>query len=639
MCFFYKRLNIIYFFCLLFILFSFLMRTILLINSYDLINFSIWNIFKIYAYGFFIDFVTSSYFSIPLIILNIFIPDKLYQCKLYKFILYLFFFIGLYILLFIHIAEYFFWEEFGARFNFIAVDYLIYTQEVIGNILESYNLPLILASLFVFTLSIFFMLLKIMDFKKYFNIQSKFTQRLKHGLLLSLIPLFFAFTIEDIIGDNISENSYNNELAKNGIHSFFAAFKNNYIKYDQFYLTKNNDANFKTLKENLATANTEFLSQETYNITRIVRGNGEEKKYSVLIFVIESLSAEYLGVFGHTGGWTKNIDRIANEGILFTNLYATGTRTERGLEAISLSVPPGPGRSIVKKPNNENMFSAGFIFKERGYDTKFIYAGYGYFDNMNYFFENNGFKTIDRTDFHSDEITFANIWGVCDEDLFLRTLKECDSSHKENKAFFSIVLTTSNHRPFTYPEGKIDIPSHTGRIGGVKYTDYSINKFLQMAQGKPWFKDTIFAIVADHCAGSAGKAKLPVQRYKIPLILYNPYLFKAQKIDKLSSQIDTLPTILSLLNWTYKSKFFGKNIFDIQPKEERAFISNYQKLGLLKNSQLSILSIPKEIDLYSYTPKYEMSPIPFNENLMLETISYYQCIDYLYRNGLYKYEH
>src|SRR5262249_13939190 len=147
---------------------------------------------------------------------------------------------------------------------------------------------------------------------------------------------------------------------------------------------------------------------------------------------VESLSARYMGFSGSElskGHVTPRLDALAGESLLFTRMYSTGTRTVRGLEALSLSLPPTPGQSTVKRPRNENLFAAGFLFRERGYDTKFVYGGYGLFDNMNSFFTANGYDAVDRTDFAADERTFGNVWGVCDEDLFLRVGREADASH------------------------------------------------------------------------------------------------------------------------------------------------------------------------------------------------------------------
>ena len=132
----------------------------------------------------------------------------------------------------------------------------------------------------------------------------------------------------------------------------------------------------------------------------------------------------------------------------------------------------------MKRPGNENLFATGFLFRERGYDTKFVYGGYGLFDNMNFFFAHNGFDAVDRRQFADDERTFGNVWGVCDENLFRRTAREAGRSHAAGRPFFLHVMTTTNHQPYTYPDGRIDVPSGTGRSGAAKYTDFAIGKFL-----------------------------------------------------------------------------------------------------------------------------------------------------------------
>jgi phosphoglycerol transferase MdoB-like AlkP superfamily enzyme len=327
--------------------------------------------------------------------------------------------------------------------------------------------------------------------------------------------------------------------------------------------------------------------------------------------------------------------------MFFNNFYATGTRTIRGMESITLSVPPMPGRSIVKRPDNHNMYSSGFIFRDKGYETKFIYGGYGYFDNMNEFFSNNGFDIVDRSNFSNEEDTFHTVWGVCDEDLLNKTLKEADASYHAHKPFMSFVMTTTNHRPYDYPNGRVDVPSHTGRDGAVKYTDYAIGDFLSKAKNKPWFKNTIFVIVADHCAVSAGKVELPLDKYHIPMIVYAPEIIKPQVIDKLSSQIDVMPTLFSMLNWSYKSKFYGRDVLE-ESFEPRALVGTYQKLGLYKDDVLSVLSVGKKLDSYKvleqdiFSTKYK--EIPVDKEKKDEILSYYQSAGYLQKKKLDRYD-
>jgi len=483
--------------------------------------------------------------------------------------------------------------------------------------------------------------------------QSILKTRIRTGLILLGVTVLSFILIKNTTVE-ITKNRYNNELAKNGIHSIFAAFLNSELDYEVFYAVRDNQENFKQLRDLLKSENSKFLSSEPFDISREITNSGEEKRYNVVLITVESLSAEFMGfkrnkkedptdfsgnVTNYKGDVTPYLDAIADSSLLFTNLYAVGTRTIYGLEAVTLGAPPKPGQSVVKRPNNENMFSVGQLFKERGYDLKYIYGGYGYFDNMNHYFSNNGYQIVDRSDLSEAEITFKNAWGVCDQDLFNRALKECDKSFAEGKPFLNHLMTTSNHRPFTYPDGVIDIPSHTTRVGGVKYCDFAIGEFIAKASEKPWFKNTVFVIVADHCAGSAGQAELPFMEYQIPFMIYNPQLVRPQQIGKLCSQIDVAPTLLGVMNWSYQTKFFGKDIVKMAPEEERAFISNYQKLGYIKNDRLSILSPQQKITHYKIDPQTgEMKVEAADPEIEKEAIIYYQSANYVYKNKLNKWD-
>ena len=239
----------------------------------------------------------------------------------------------------------------------------------------------------------------------------------------------------DLSLTRISTNPYANELSSNRIYNLFAAFKNNQIDYATFYGTRDNKEVFQNLRVLLKEKNA-FINEDLSDITWEIKNPGNEKILNIALIVVESLSAEFLGVVGNRKDLTQNLDQLSKESLLFTRLYATGTRTDRGLESITLSIPPTPGRSMVKRPHhNENLFSWGLLMKSKGYDIKFIYGGYGYFDNMNYFFSHNGFEIIDRKNFSKNEITFENAWGVCDEGLYHKSMKEFDKSFEKKSPF------------------------------------------------------------------------------------------------------------------------------------------------------------------------------------------------------------
>lgn len=614
----------------IYLIYNFITRTTLLILSAQKINLDFLSILNIYSTGLFFDLISSFYLLIPVVLYLLFFPKFLYQSRFHKFLTSIFTIAVLFGFGFLMISEHVFWDEFGLRFNFIAVDYLVYTKEVIGNIKESYPIGLILSVNFLISLLVFILIRnKIFDCLKY---DSNIKPRIMYALVGLALPVISFLLVSS---SNLSfTNKYEKNLAYNGLYQLFSSFRNNKLDYSEFYLTKDNSTIMKNYKKLMKSNDSSDIMGEN-NISRFILNKDTNPiKKNVVMVVVESLSGEFIKELGDKRNLTPYFSKLVQEGMFFDNFFATGTRTVRGMEAITLSIPPTPGRSIVKRPDNQNMFSAGFVFSNLGYDTSFIYGGHGYFDNMNAFFSSNGFNNIiDRTDMSSDEITFSNVWGVCDENLFDKALQYFDNENKKDKKFFSFIMTTSNHRPYTYPAGKIDIPSKTGREGAVKYSDYALGQFMKKAKTKPWFKDTVFVIVADHNASSAGKTDIPLHKYKIPFLIYSPDFIKPQVISKLSSQIDIAPTLLALLNINYSSKFFGKNILsnDFKP---RALLGNYQKLGLYRDNKLTILSSNKSVkeykvlDLKLKSSKY--SNIPLDSKDVLDTITYYQSASYFY---------
>jgi phosphoglycerol transferase MdoB-like AlkP superfamily enzyme len=279
------------------------------------------------------------------------------------------------------------------------------------------------------------------------------------------------------------------------------------------------------------------------------------------------------------------------------------------------------------------------VLRSKGYETAFLYGGYGYFDNMNRYFSGNGYRVVDRASVGDDDVTFANAWGACDQDLFRWTLREADAASRKDGPFHFFLMTTSNHRPYSYPEGMIDLPSSVSkRPGAVKYTDFAIGEFIRNASTRSWFNNTIFVIVADHCASVAGKTEIPVENYHIPLIIYAPGgQVKPGRVGTLMSQVDFAPTLLGLLHWSYPSRFFGHDVFKIDPEDAHALLGNYQKLGHIEQDELVVLAPKKENFAYLLSQSGEMTetdqPTAYG---LRETIAFYQSASYLYRNGKYR---
>ena len=642
-----SRYALINAFALLFLALSFLIRLSFLILDFTEVEHSLFSLLKIFFTGVFFDLGTVSFFYVAASLYFLFFPKRFYGSLLDRILVYFGFSLALLVVYFSFFAEITFWDEFQRRFNFIAVDYLIYTYEVVKNINESYPLPFLIGGMVILVTTTVWLFARKGFFKKVFSAHDGFQVKLVPFLAAILVVSFYTTSIENDSAE-YSENRYNNELSKAGIYSFFAAFRNNELSYTDFYKTiSEKEALNKVQKQ--VTGPLDSLLEPEDNILRAIKG-GVEKKPNVILICVESLSANYLGIFGNKKQLTPNLDSIAQAETHFSNLYATGTRTVRGMEAITLSIPPTPGRSIVKRKHNQNLFTIGEVFKEKGYSRTFFYGGDGYFDNMDKFFSGNGFDIVDRgrgflpsrdivtsrKNIEDDEVTFENAWGVCDEDIFNKVLKEADKSAEQGTPFFDFVMTTSNHKPYTYPEGKIDIPSGTSRSGAVKYTDFAIGQFLKQAKAKSWYNNTVIVIMADHCASSAGKWELDVDNYHIPAIIVNLEGSKGYKITQQCSQIDVMPTLFSLLGWNYNNNFFGRDVFSMKPEDQRAFVGNYRKLGLLKKDELMVLGDGKTANQYNWDQKSNsLSKEPMDTAFLNETISYYQLADYLYNhNGL-----
>lgn len=625
-----RNLGIISLFSLIYLAIATVTRTVLLAMVPKGSGLTVPLVAQAYAAGLLFDVASLAYLLIPAALYLILAPRRLVEHRKHAWLVRAAFLVIIAALIFGAVAEYFFFEEFATRFNFIAVDYLIYTGEVIGNIRESYPLVPIVGAILAVALILTRLLQGVIDRAAATTFSGR---RRRLGAALLALPLA-ALLFVNISATAISANSYANELAGNGLYGLFAAFRNNELDFTRFYATRDDRQVMARLRDMVKERNNHFIASPP-RMTRQITGEGREKRLNVIVVVEESLSAEFLGAWGDTRGLSPNIDRLAREALVFSHLYASGTRTIRGLEALTLSIPPLPGTSIVKRPDNGGFRSWGEIMKEKGYDTRYIYAGYGYFDNMNAFFSANSFDIVDRNSFAQDEITFANIWGVCDEDLFRKTIRESRASFAAGRPFFSMVMTTSNHRPFTYPAGTIDIPPKTGRDGGVKYADHAIGRFLAEARKEPWFKDTVFVFVADHCASSAGKTDLPVKKYEIPLLVYATHHVKPGRVDRMMAQIDVAPTVLGLLNMSYTTDFLGHDILKADNRPERAFISTYQKLGYIEGDRLLILSPQKGVSLARFDRRSGATePLPMDERLLQEALAWYQGANYIYKNRL-----
>lgn len=624
-------------FVLMFMALAFIIRTALLLKAGANADVDA-SLLRAYGCGLFYDFGAALLFSLPGWLLLTLLPAGFFERRWGRALAHLGLLVAFGVLWFSAVAEWVFWDEFSVRFNFIAVDYLVYTTEVLSNIRESYPMAAVFAGVLLLAVASYGALLKTGWVDEWLDAApERWRGRYAAGGLWLALVVLAGWGLNQGALPRF-ENTYNRELAKNGVWSLFAAFRNNELDYNEFYATLPLDEAFAEIRRELATDGSRYLNDDPHDLLRWVSHPGTELRPNIIQITVESLSADFLGIHNPASTLTPELDALAERSLVFENLYATGTRTTRGMEALTLSLPPTPGRSLVKRPRNADMFSLGSVLRSRDYDTAFLYGGYGYFDNMNTFFEGNGYRIVDRGTVGEERISFANAWGACDGDLYDWTLSEADADHEAGKPFHFFVMTTSNHRPYTYPEGKIDLPSKvSGRPGAVKYTDYAIGEFIRQASTKPWFNNTVFVIVADHCASVAGRTELPVKNYHIPMLIYAPGgQIAPGRVPDVMSQVDYAPTLLGLLNWSYASRFYG---WDVRTAtgDRRALIGNYQKLGLFEDNMLAILSPQDESNQYHFDEiTGALRRLPQNEEDHREIVAYYQTASWLYANDAYR---
>lgn len=642
------RYSILLFFSSLFILISFILRLIFAIWVKSDFDWNIGSLLHTIFYGLVYDISVVSCFTLFLSFYFMILPNKFVNSLFDRIFVYFVYTLYLVIIYFTFFAEVTFWDEFKSRFNFIAVDYLIYTYEVVKNIQESYPLPALIGGIVLITGLTIFATKKGYFFYNTFHNKPKTSQKVGVFVFNLLLAVGSLFLLNND-SSSTSENRYNNEISKAGIFSFFSAFRNNHLKYDEHYKSIPIEDAFAVMKSELQDSKTVFDQQFKNPIRRTILASNPsqaEQKPNVIFVLMESMSASFLQEQFNGKSITPNLNDIANNSIYFSNMYANGTRTVRGMEAVTLSIPPTPGNSIVKRVDNQNLYTISNVFKAKGYHNMFFYGGDGYFDNMNAFYGGNGFDIYDRGrgsvlsdkintnrfNINDDEVTFENAWGIADDDIYRKVIKVADEKYKTKQPFFAFVMSTSNHKPYTYEDGKIDIPSGTGRPGAVKYADYAIGDLIAKAKTKPWFSNTVFVFIADHCASSAGKDAIDVKNHHIPAFIYNLKSHANENVTKEVSQIDIFPTLFSLFNWKYTSQFYGKDIFDPQYKS-RSFVGTYIKLGMKKGEDVSILSDQKKINQYKWIDKNlidtKVDPI-FERSI----ISNYQTADYLFSNHL-----
>lgn len=542
--------------------------------------------------------------------------------------------------LFLLAAEFFFFEEFRSRFNTVAVDYVLYPHEVFINIWDSYPVvPVVLACGAVSAAWAWLIHRWCHDM---WTTPVPWRVRLKWFGAAAVLALGLAPTVS-IKGTQGTRDRTLNEIANNGTLSFASAAWTHELDFTAFYKTIPKEEAYARVRTLLRSTNSTFTGGEL-NIRRRIRGDENRPRLNVVLVLEESLGSEFWGCLGRTNqSLTPEMDRLATtEGLLFTNIYASGNRTVRGMEGVLSSFPPLPGDSIVKRKWSDHVETLARTLKRDDYETLFLYGGRGIFDGMRSFAVRNGYdRFIEQKDF--PQPAFTTIWGVSDEDLFARSVAEFRTLSQQGRPFFGTILTVSNHKPYTYPTERIaENPNERRRENAVKYTDYALGRFFEAAKREPFWTNTIFVVVADHGARVYGSQSIPMHSYEIPLVILGPAVVdRPARIPALGCSLDVAPTLLGLIGRPYDSVFFGRDLLQSRPDQERVLLHHNRDIGLYSQDRLLVLGLRQTEERYVGNPK-STEPKLVNTNsatedeLALNAIALFQVANDLYVNRRYR---
>lgn len=601
------------------------------------------NYWEIFPIGLRIDLILICYLSFLPAVLVSFLPDKV--AKYTSRFLTGYFVLFLFLIFFMEIVSPDFIDQYDTRPNKLFLEYLIYPKEV-ANMLLKGRVWTVVIVLVLSGIALYF------GFKKGAKLFKVRPTEYKYRLLLFPLLGFFLFwgargslTSKRPINPSnamFSNDQLTNCLALNSTYTlFYAAYGlKNEVDASKMYGKMEPEEAILRVKKYMNVAENNFTDTDL-PLTHIQMPDTlMNRPYNLVIFLQESLGAEFVGALGGMP-LTPELDKLAMEGLLFSRLYSTGTRSVRGIEAVATGFLPSPSESVVKLSGAQtDFFTLGALLKQAGYNTSFIYGGMANFDNMASFFNGNGFDNIiDESvmDKDGNSYAFKGTWGYSDEDLVTKANEYFKSLG--DKPFFSFMFSSSNHDPFEFPDGRIELyeqPKNTVH-NAIKYADFSIGKFFELAKKEDYFKNTIFVVIADHNTRTYGKNLVPINKFRIPALILGPNVPQGVKYDKLSSQIDIAPTLLSFVGMKVETPMPGRNILQLQDSIPGRAIMQFHDINAFRvENQVVIMQPNKQPLQFEVKNDTTLIPVELDAELAKDALGHVIAADYLYKEKKYR---
>jgi len=616
----------------------FIGRLALLILYFDKVQNTDVSYWLTFIYGLRMDTITGSALLIlPMFLLTL--SPKVLQKSVNTFLKY-YFLIVISLLIYIEIATFPFIAQYDVRPNYLFVEYLAYPKEVFGMIFSQYKLALSIALISIGS----FIYVYLKSYRE--NLDDVFQMHyFKRILLFFPLSLLLLLGIRSSFGHrpaNISDAMYSsnrmlNEITKNSIQSIVYAI---YVNANHESKGVEKQYGKMDIKEALGRVGKRLHIQgqhDTLPLRRVEKTHFKTKhSRNLVIFLQESLGYQFVEAVGGEKGITPNLNRLSKEGILFKGLYSNGTRSVRGIAGIAAGSFSVPGKGVVKRNKSQNdYFTIAKLLKPYGYHASFIYGGESRFDNMKSWFLGNGFDTvIDQPKFKDP--SFTGTWGVSDEDLVKKANETYRTLYKEHKKFVSVIFSTSNHSPFDFPDGKINLVQGVKKKSvknAIKYADFAIGKFIEQARKEAYYKDTVFVVVADHNVRVYGDDMVPVDMFQIPALILGKDI-KPLAYDALATQPDVLATALDLIGLDLEYPIMGHSIFS-DKKQNIAFMQFNTYYALRADDKVAILRPHKKPITFLYKNKH-LKQIAHDKELEKDVLAFIVTLDHLYNEKLYK---
>lgn len=539
-------------------------------------------------------------------------------------------------------VEWYFFDEFNARFNHIAVDYILYPHEVVTSIREGYPVwPWVGGCLLAGAAIAWKPARWIADAAPDGRTWRARLAAVGLWLATGAVGALWLAYAPALHG----RDRRSTEIAANGVASLVRAAWSAHLFYRDYYAAPPPSAE--------ATAAAE-RAKGPAGTAPAVPGISQ-----IVVVLEESFGSEFVGTLGGANACTPEFDRWSQRGLLFTNLIANGNRTVRGLEGVLASFPPVPPDSVVKRSGIAGMPTIASACAQQGFASEFIYGGFASFDHMAPWLLANGWGQIQDDGFiagsHFPATAFRTAWGVDDATLLDAVLARQIAAKQAGERLCLTALTVSNHKPFLVPppfgkpkplstatilryllvgacaalalaglwwqaRGALGIPLLAGltllvaaggavflvlkatpsdeRRTAVAFADHAIGSYLDGLERAGLLECSLVLIVGDHGARVYGAQEIPFPSYRIPALVLAPGL-RGERLDRLCSQVDLAPTLLGLAGIPAPAAWFGRNQRGLPARGGRAFLQHNRDIALLDDEACVILGLQRTVGTYA----------------------------------------